>query len=271
MPIGLILGLFTFASLLSVFAFNHKTKRLFNSYWFYSISSVIALIYFLSFRWVDDLKALINVQGQSDILWSKVLLLDMCPFLAVFLPIVLLVDKKRTFAPCLAYFAIVGAGITIFGEIAWIKLEDTNLSWWQYTFFNKLYFIMHFYIFIMAFIVILNSPTFNWNRVLAAHGYAIGYFSYISIMAFSLDVKQNVTGIVPFDWSSLGQYRVIGQFLNLPWPWAPIIGFTFVWIWILLMMALRNIMVLDQRYLDLKQIEIPRCRNWFLKFYDWIS
>ena len=85
----------------------------------------------------------------------------MCPFLAVFLPIVLLIDKKRTFAPCLAYFAIVGAGITIFGEIAWVKLEDTNLSWWEYTFFNKLYFIMHFYIFIMAFIVILNSPSFN--------------------------------------------------------------------------------------------------------------
>lgn len=281
MPIGLILALFTLLTSGLIFGFNHKTKRLFNSYYFYLITSIIALIYFIAFRWAWDLKDWIDGNGNNylgglAVVKSKVLLLDMCPFLAVFMPIVLMIDRKRQFAPAIAFFAIVGAGITIFGQIMFEKVGPNgdydlrNTTWWEYIFFNKLYFIMHFYIFIMALIIILNSISFDWKRIAMAHGYAIAFFTYITIIVFTLDVDQNATGIVENDWIG-GQYHILGTFftnLGLRWPWIPIVAFSLVWIWILLMMLIRNTMVLDLNYIAKKQIEIKFLRNQFWNLYQ---
>ena len=283
MPIGLIAALFTLLVTGMIFGFNHKTKRLFNSYTFYLVTSTIALIYFIVFRWIWDLKDWIdgndnNYIGGLAVVKSKVLLLDMCPFLAVFMSIVLMIDRKRRFAPAIAFFAIVGAGITIFGQVILQKVGPDgdpndqnwipNTAWWEYIFFNKLYFIMHFYIFIMALIVILNSVSFDKTRVLMAHGYAIAFFTYVIIMVFTLNIDRNATGIVKYDWSQGGQYHVLGEFFNLPWPWTPIVAFSLVWVWILLMMLIRNTMVLDLNYIAKKQIEITFLRNQFWNFYQ---
>ena len=274
MPIGLIAALFTLLVTGMIFGFNHKTKRLFNSYTFYLVTSTIALIYFIVFRWIWDLKDWIDGNGNNSVVKSKVLLLDMCPFLAVFMSIVLMIDRKRRFVPAIAFFAIVGAGITIFGQVMFEKVGPNgndyliNTTWWEYIFFNKLYFIMHFYIFIMALIVILNSVSFDKTRVLMAHGYAIAFFTYVIIMVFTLNIDRNATGIVKYDWSQYGQYRVLGEFFNLPWPWTPIVAFSLVWVWILLMMLIRNTMVLDLNYIAKKQIEITFLRNQFWNFYQ---
>ena len=274
MPIGLIAALFTLLVTGMIFCFNHKTKRLFNSYTFYLVTSMIALIYFITFRWIWDLKDWINGDGNNSVVKSKVLLLDMCPFLAVFMPIVLMIDRKRRFVPAIAFFAIVGAGITIFGQVMFEKVGPNgndhliNTTWWEYIFFNKLYFIMHFYIFIMALIVILNSVSFDKTRVLMAHGYAIAFFTYVIIMVFTLNIDRNATGIVKYDWSQNGQYHVLGEFFNLPWPWTPIVAFSLVWVWILLMMLIRNTMVLDLNYIAKKQIEITFLRNQFWNLYQ---
>lgn len=50
MAIGLILAGFTILSSVLIFVFNHKTKRLFSSYYFYLSTASIALIYFLASR-----------------------------------------------------------------------------------------------------------------------------------------------------------------------------------------------------------------------------
>ena len=255
--IGLILALLTILLTATIFATNHTkiAKRLFASYWFYAITAVIALIYFIALRWIWDLKDWIDGKNLHFIK-SKVLLLDMCPFLAVAMSITMLIDRKRKFLPVLAWFAIVGAGITIFGQIMFEQVGPNgstsylqNLTWWEYTFFNQLYFMMHFYIFIIAWIVILNSPSFNWSRIISAHLYAISYFLYVTIMIFSLDIKFNATGLVINDWKPGGQYQVIGSwFSQLAWPAQPIISFSLVWVWIMLMICIRNTLVLDQNY-----------------------
>lgn len=281
MPIGLIAALFTLLVTAIIFGFNHKTKKLFNSYTFYLVTSTIALIYFIVFRWIWDLKDWIdgndnNYIGGLAVVKSKVLLLDMCPFLAVFMPVVLIIDRKRRFVPAIAFFAIVGAGITIFGQVMFEKVGPNgnnhliNTTWWEYIFFNKLYFIMHFYIFVMALIVILNSVSFDKTRVLMAHGYAIAFFTYVIIMVFTLNIDRNATGIVENDWIG-GQYDVLGTFfsnLGLRWPLIPIVAFSLVWIWILLMMLIRNTMVLDLNYIAKKQIEITFLRNQFWNLYQ---
>lgn len=272
MYIGLIAAMFTLLSVILICVFNHKTKKIFSSYYFYGIVSIIGLVYFIWARWSVDLKTWIDAgaSNASSITHSKVLLLDMCPFLTVFLPIMLIIDRQRKWVPSIAYFAIVGGGITVFGQIMFEKIGPggINATWWEYLFLNKLYFIMHYYIFILGFIIILNSSSLNWKKVIVAHGYAIAYFTYVTIIVFSLGVTTNATGIVEHDWSSGGQYHVVGEIFNLPWPWQPIVCFTLVWIWILLMMAIRNILVVDPNYIDPQHINIPFFRDRYLMFYS---
>lgn len=255
--IGLILALLTILLTGAIFATNHTkfAKRLFANYWFYAITATIGLTYFLALRWIWDLRDWIDGNNLTFIK-SKVLLLDMCPFLAVVMSITMLIDRSRKFLQVLAYFAVVGAGITIFGQIMFEQVGPNgsnshlqNLTWWEYVFFNQLYFMMHFYIFIIAWIAILNSPSFNGKRIIIAHIYAISYFLYVSVMIFSLDIKFNATGLVINDWKPGGQYQVIGSwFSGLNWPAQPIIAFSLVWVWIMLMILIRNTLVLDENY-----------------------
>lgn len=279
MPIGLILSLFTILIISSIFLFNNKLKKLFNSYYFYLISSILGLSYFIIFRWTQDLIDLINnnernYAGGLSVVKSKVFLLDMCPFLAFLIPVMLIFDKKRQWVPSIAYFAIVGGGITIFGQIMFEKIGVNGSShllkttWWEYIFLNKLYFLMHFYIFVMAFIIILNSKSLNWYKVLVAHVYAILFFTYVTIMIFAYNIEYNATGLVQNDWIQGGQYEVVGKIFNLPWPGQPILCFILVWIWILIMMCLRNTLVVDKKYIDEKHINIWFFRKFYLNLYN---
>lgn len=280
--IGLVLAILTLACCGLILATNHVKiiKKFFNNYWFYAITSVIALGYFIGLRWIWDLQDWINGDGTNyvgglDVVISKVLLLDMCPFLAVTMPIWLLIDRRRQYVGCLAWFAIVGAGVTIFGQIMFEKVGPNgnshlqNVSWWEYIFFNKLYFIMHFYIFIMATIVLLNSPNFDWKRIVVSHGFALLFFSYISTMVAIFKIKYNATGIVENDWKPGGQYQVIGSWFDWKWPAVPIVVFSFVWIVILLMMLIRNTLSLDEHFdvaqsFKIKAIQIG-LKKWLAK------
>lgn len=279
MPIGLILTIITTLIIILIFVFNHKTKKVFGSYWFYLITSIGFLIYFIFSRWLVDLKSWINHDdknylGGIDVVKSKVLLLDMCPFGFVVLSTCLIFDYKRYFASAISYFGIVGGAVTIFGQImfegvgtgysSWLTLK--NMSWAQYTFENQMYFMMHFYLLIMSIIVLLNSKSFNLSKIIVSHIYAITFFVYISIMVFTLDIKWNATGIVENDWSSFGEYSVLGSMLNLVWPWDPIVVFLFVWLLIVLLIFVRNIMVLDKNYIDPKMIYPRVIRNSFMRF-----
>lgn len=278
MAIGLILAIITILITITIFTTNHlaPVKKLFNNYWFYVVVAIFGLVYFLLLRWIWDLQAWINNDdlgyiGKMSVVKSKVLLLDMCPFLAVAIPFTMLVDRKRRFLPILGWFAIVGAGITIFGQIMFEKVGPEGnvhlqkVSWWEYIFFNKLYFMMHFYIFIVAWIIILNSPSFNGKRITMAHGFALSYFLYVTICVFSLKIDRNATGLVINDWLAGGQYQVIGSwFNNLGWPAIPIVAFSLVWIWIMLMILLRNTLVLDSRYDVDAKFAITCLKSWLM-------
>lgn len=280
--VGIFCSSFTLVMITLIFCFNHKTKKIFSNYYFYLVVSSIFLIYFIVFRWIGDLKSLLtnddeNLIGGIEVIKSKVLLLDMCPFNAVVISLLLIFDKKRNLASMVSYLGIIGGAITIFGQTSyegiglsnpsWIITISNNMRWWEYIFFNDIYFILHLYLTLISIIVLLNSKSFNLNKIILTHVYCVIFFVYISIMSFSLNINWNVTGIKPNDWSLYGQYSVIGQIIDLPWPWQPIIVFTIVWLIVLLLIQIRNTMILDKRlYLSNTFLIFPKLKRSFEDF-----
>ena len=206
-----------------------------------------------------------------DVIKSKVLLLDMCPFNAVLLSLFLIFDRKRYLASSISIISFIGGVITIYGQVAFETIGDLystyyDMTWWEYTFGNDLYFILHFYLTIMSMIVLMNSKAFNLKKIVVSHIYVILFFVYISIISFTLNIEWNVTGIRPNDWGINGEYEVIGKILNLPWPWIPIISFVFIWLINLIIFQIRNIMVLDKNYLYKKLWVSYKLKDEYVSF-----
>ncbi len=281
MPIGLICSIFTTIILILICCFNNKTKKIFSCYWFYSILGFIFLVYFIVFRWTKELLSWINnddrnLFGGMDVIISKVLLLDMCPFNVVALCIFMIFDKKREILSLISPFGIIGGAITVYGQIStegigspsfsWVSSVG-NIEWWQYIFLNQLYFIMHFFLLVISTIVFLNSKGFNWLKIINTHVYAVVFFTYISCVVIGLDIKWNATGIVANDWSKFGEYSTIGSMLSfLKFPEQPIVVFIFVWLIILIMIWLRNLMVIDMRYNQKDIVISKQAKQKYLKF-----
>lgn len=282
MPIGLILSSFTMLLIILIFLFNNKTKKIFSNYWFYSISSLFFLIIFISFRWSFDLKSWIenddrNLIGGLQVIKSKVLLLDLCPFNFVFLCLFCIFDKKRFYASSISIISFIGGAITIYGQITFEAIGKINsdifnvipnMEWWEYTFANQLYFIMHFYLTIYGLIVLMNTNGFDLKKILINHIYIVLFFIYITIISFSMNIKRNVTGISIEDWEPTGEYETIGEFLHfLSWPWQPIIVFLFIWFITMLVVQMRNIMIIDSNYYEnIKLFVNNRLRNYYINF-----
>lgn len=283
MPIGLILTLFTTLLIILIFLFNNKTKKIFSNYWFYSISSSIFLLIFIAFRWSFDLKSWIEnddrqLIGGLQVIKSKVLLLDLCPFNYVFLCLFCIFDKKRFYASAISVISLIGGAVTIYGQIAFeaigkinsniFTVVDPNMKWWEYTFANQLYFIMHFYLTIFGLIILMNTSGFDLKKIIVNHLYIVLFFIYIIIISFSMNIKWNVTGISENDWGPTGEYGVIGKFLSfLSWPWQPIIVFLFIWIITMTIIQIRNIMILDFRYYEnIKLFVCKQLRDSYINF-----
>lgn len=260
MQIGIILVAITALCMLMILLFNKWAKKVFKNYYFLSIISICLFIYFCIFRYIPDIMSLTEVLRNNEtplsIHWSKALLLDLCPFLAFFVPVIIVFDRNRKVISYISYFGVVGGSVTIFGQI-WMQRVGTFSPngtfidvWWKFVFLDKLYFIMHFWVLILSIIFIMNSMTLNWKQITWAHVFIAGYFIYVAIIVFSLNIKNNATGLVPGDWEENGQYGVVGKILNLPWPLQPIIGFLFVTLWIWIMFLWRNMLCLDTEFIS---------------------
>ncbi|MGL4343102.1 MAG: DUF5378 family protein [Metamycoplasmataceae bacterium] len=262
--IGFYSSLFTMVVIVGLFIGNKYIKKITNNYYFYGIISIFFLTYFLAFRWLNDLSLFIEGQRYS-ISISKVFLLDMCPFLGVFIPLSLIFDKTKNVAKVVAPFGVVGAGITIFGQISTETLMNNQgnaNNWVEYLFFNKLYFFMHFYILILSILILLNSKTFTIKSVIMSHMYAVLYFTYIIIFIYGWGVDTNATGLVAKDWiPGIGQYGVVSTLFNLSFPVAPIVCFILVWLWICIMMFIKNLLTFDKENIAKKEIYV----KWILK------
>ncbi|MCQ3914791.1 MAG: DUF5378 domain-containing protein [Mycoplasmoidaceae bacterium] len=92
---------------------------------------------------------------------SRAFLLDVCPFSAFFLCVLLIVDPSRKIARSFAPIALIGGVITIF-SLTFDDMIGARLTA-QFIFFgdspNTCYFIMHFIQIVLSIGIMVNTPT----------------------------------------------------------------------------------------------------------------
>lgn len=219
-------------------------KKVFYNYFFWAIPSILILIYFILFRFADSWKNLIEhftvpndwtIPGgyTHSIIISKALLLDMCPFVALAMPLTLIIGRKRKIANVLAPYALFGGAITLLGGV----LFDNNAVFsFEYIFLgfknNELYFIMHAYLLAIGTSIMVANREKKFTYIIYLHIFAILYFSYIITISKTLNVNWNVTGTVENDWLPSGEYGTVSKIFNLSFPYVMILSFSLVYIFI---------------------------------------
>ncbi len=286
---GIYLGIFTIISVMTILFFNKFFNKIFNNYYFMAIFGIIFFIYFWVIRYQEDLLNFItgtsNVNGdhnnaldsnQNNIKASKALLLDLCPFVAFILPLLLTFDRGRNILKAVAPYAFFGGAITIFGQIMSEDIPTSNnFYWvtnpWDFIFGNKGYFLMHFFSMIISTIILMNSKGFGWNGVAGTVFFPLAYFSYVMIMVTIFDVKQNATGLVAYDWL-YGQYNIVYKiFGEIGFPQVTIICYSLVAIYIFFWIFLRNILIFENRWKHPKMIVFPRISTSIRCFFNKIN
>ncbi|WP_052663381.1 DUF5378 family protein [[Mycoplasma] testudinis] len=223
------------------------TKRLANKWWFWAVIGLIAFAYAFLGRQlqylVPEFRGQIyvalgrleppnqNLPDQISLNYSRLFLLDLCPFYIIFGSLAL-TFKNKTAAQVMAPFGLFGAGITLFGEIIHDVNNISNLpnGVWFYIFVGspqgELYFMIHYLSMIVSLMVI--CWTRNWRKIIFAymHGFALFYFSWVLIIVSVIpQIIGNSTGVIRGDWIG-GEYDAVGKFLNIPdWPRVMIVGY----------------------------------------------
>lgn len=248
-----------------------------SNYLFSFLISIFFIAYFLVFRYIPDVEYLINniVDSQTSetyqysFYWSKTLLLDMCPLLACLIPLSLIFDKTKNFAKCLAPIGLIGSIITIYGGL-FFDQDFKDVSWdtlYKYIFFginnddttNRIYFMMHLMLLVISVHTLLNAKQYTKWSIFSSIIFYIFYITYALLLSRLLDIKNNVTGLVEYDWiSEYGEYHAVYNFMPMSFP-----GIVIFWYF---MAALGNLLICYiKNYLTTDLFKITRYNK---KFYE---
>jgi len=197
------------------------------------------LIYLVIGRFYNDFKnTWVNYNSSyanyGNVNVSKGLLLDLCPFVAFFLPVTLIIDPTRKLATTLAYYGIFGGMITFFGEFLVNDVDPTtNPHWNAHWIFmgdspNSMYFAMHAVMLIVSPWVLLNSKRNFIKDYSKCSVFILWYFFYVSLCATKFSVARNATGMVEGDWEIGGEYNGVTSFIKLSFPWVAVVSFLLV-------------------------------------------
>ena len=221
---------------------NTKLKRLYANIP-KVILGIFGIVWFVIFRYSSDVESLIKL-GDIDggIYYSKVLLLDLCPFAYVILCLFMIFDYNSRFTNIVALWAIIGASITIFGS-SWFEKEPENVM--NYIFIgtspNKLYYFIHAWMLIIGFYFFVNSKRFNFYWTLSSHIFIAMYLVYVTIIINTLNVTRNATGLVEFDWMSpIGEYNAVYHMFNIDFPGIMWFSYFLVWLLMMILISIKN-------------------------------
>lgn len=226
-----------------------KTKKIASNQWFWIIVGFIGFGYAFFGRQLQYLVPELRGKILYDLFdsplmpppdpnrplegldYSRLLLLDLCPFYIIFGSLSLFLKKKKI-AQILAPFGFYGAAITLFGQIIHDVGNPVNYprGIWIYIFVGyrggELYFMIHYLSMLISLMVI--CWTTNWKKTILIHmhGFALFYFSYILIMvALIPKIMGNTTGVLEADWQQDGEYSRVEQILKIKWPAVMIVGY----------------------------------------------
>lgn len=220
MSFGNILLIVTLVSSLLIIIATPFTKKIRNNYWFWAIIGIFCFLYVFFGRQIRYIVPSFasDLNMSKSLKLSRILLLDMCPFYAIFGSLSLLLKNKTT-AKILAPFGFYGAVITIFGQIIFAANNVSQNLYWEYIFVgiddNQLYFMMHYLSLVLSLIIIFWMT--DWRRImfLYCNAFAFFYFSYVIIMVgVNNDINSNTTGVLPSDWDG-GEYYKVKEILDL--------------------------------------------------------
>lgn len=209
------------------------------------ILGIFGLIYFIIFRYTQDVINLINYEHSTynlSIFYSKVLLLDMCPFMYVFLNLCFILDYKNKLIKIVSLWSIIGSSITIIGSI-WNA--NDNGDPWKYIFIGSsegaLYYFIHGYMLVFGTFFFVYNNRLNFTNVLGAHLLASIYLLYVLIIVKTLNITQNATGLVEYDWINVnGEYHQVYEIFKIGYPNIMYLSYFLVWLEMVVLIILRN-------------------------------
>lgn len=251
MQLGTILLIVTILSCILIIFLTPFVKKIASKRGFWIGVGLFVFVYVFFGRQIQYLdpdlnKNLININDSysTSLQLSRLLLLDLCPFFAIFGPISLMF-KNKTWAKVMAPFGIFGAAVTIFGQIIYEANDVLPTQVWDYVFVgignNQLYFMMHYLSINLGMMILCWIKNWKWKDFLYCHGFALFYFSYVLIIvAVVPEIKSNTTGIIKWDWLPGGEYEGVSKFLNIKtWPEVMIVGYVLSYISIFIIFLLR--------------------------------
>ncbi len=224
-----------------IFCVHPFVYRITKKYYFLASLSIIFLVYFIIFRYVPDFITAIDKgylptpQHPNSYTYSfyssKILLLDLCPLMMFLIPLALIIDPTKNFAKVLAPLGLIGAVVTLFGGV---PFDDAvkNLAWddfWKYLFIgvtnehdtlNRLYFMMHYMLLIISLVTLLNTSQYTKWSMLGAHLFFLVFLIYALILSRTLNIINNVTGLVQNDWygGTYNEYGALYKMLPMDFP-----------------------------------------------------
>lgn len=230
---GLILLFMTLIPALAIIISKRWLVKLDKKYFFILlIFAIFCFLYFFIARYILDAIQFNEFKDSPnpyvrDVFFSKLLLLDLCPFMSFALPIITIFDKKRRFARLLAPVTIIGSIVTIFGQCIWESPSDLFQYIFVGTEFNRLYFMMHLLSLLLGLWILMVSKTFTWKSCLCCFGAIVIWFVYTISAMNIFNVNWNVTGLSANDWISyMGQYNKMYLFWELPFPWIVVFWYS---------------------------------------------
>ncbi|MBU3830557.1 MAG: DUF5378 domain-containing protein [Candidatus Ureaplasma intestinipullorum] len=206
---------------------------------------IFGLIYFIIFWYFHDLINIINNQNSIaniSIYWSKVLLLDMCPFMYVFLNLCFIFDYKNKLIKTVCLWSIIGSSITIIGSIWSVNYNGNPLI---YIFLGsnegRLYYFIHAFMLIFGTFFFVYNNRHRFIDVFVSHLLPSLYLIYVLIIIRTLNITRNASGLVEYDWiNTNGEYYLVYQLLKLKFPQIQIVAYFLVWIEMIILIILRN-------------------------------
>lgn len=275
MSAGLGLTLLTFTICILAFGLHGISRKVTNSYIFWFIYSAVALGLFLGLRWIPEIIDYINnfntaSDYEKSFMLSKVYLLDICPWLCLVLHISLIINPSRKFAQILSPIAIFGGLITICGSVA----TDPNASWSiEYIFYgiepNRAFFLLHFLNVLTGTLVLLNTPKFTLGLHLWTYIVLLGYILYIALIIFIYQgtIFCNVTGLLPYDWTEIGEYGQFTEIFKIPYPWSIV----FVYGSAVIIMIILAFIQIGIQHFNYWKIEPIKNKKWYLGYYKYLN
>lgn len=259
----------TFGVLIRIYSYN--------KIWFKISKTLIGLfllIWFILVRYIDNVENFILInnnplssQLERSTYYSKVLLLDLCPFMYVALSFCLIFDWNFKITSYISLWSMIGSYITIIGSVWGSKLEP-NQTWYNYVFVQsiegKLYYFIHIVMMTFGTMMFIYCNKYNFKDIINVYYVIISYMIYIVIISKTLNITNNVTGTVEYDWV-YGEYYVVHQFFGFSdnnWLSTMFLSYFLVWV-------LMNILILLRFF-----ISVPSYRFFFFaKMYnnEWLA